>query len=323
MAEGGEEHVHDVDPNEDESDDDEVILNFDRLGAREPTPPPLPRGGGDGPHVPRRGNAWQKPIKVEYFSGDNQPWPVWKRMFERIATLNGWQNELPNRLFAHLRGQALEVACSLPDRELENYERLIGIFDRQFGPTKQKQLHLAELRNRFKKPTESYRELGREIKRLCALAYPEMDYEARQPYAKMHFCEAITETEIKLLILQSNTATLEDAMQMAEELTGYRKCIKDEAERQSKGRGRLVNAIAADDPLTECMKQNTESMKKMQDVLEKVLTNQEEEKKRRSNSKPKCWNCGQSGHLRGNCPLPLVPVPGNFNGPRMGGVPRP
>ena len=315
-------NVENVDQIENESDDEEVIINFDRMGVREPTPPPAQRDRGDGPNIPARDNAWGKPVKIENFTGDNQPWPVWRRMFERIATLNGWQNELPNRLFAHLRGQALEVACGLPDRKLEDYESLVEVLERQFGPTKQKQLHLAELRNKVKKPTESYRELGREIKRLCALAYPDMDYEARQPYAKMHFCEAISEIEIRLLILQSNTTTLEDAMQMAEELTGYRKCIKDETEKQGKNRNRLVNAVTAESSLAESLKHNADNMKKMQDVLEKVLNNQEEEKKKKTPTRPRCWNCGQIGHLRGDCPMPVAPPQGNFYGPRMRGAPR-
>jgi hypothetical protein len=98
---------------------------------------------------------------------------------ERIARLNNWNHEMANRLFAHLRGAPLEVSCGLPDHELENYNNLVEVLASQFGPARQKELHVVELRNLKLKDGKSFRELARSIRRLSELAY-DANYEERE-----------------------------------------------------------------------------------------------------------------------------------------------
>lgn len=307
-----------------ESDEDEVVFNFRQLPMRGPTPPIENHGKGDEPGTPNKKSPWNKPVKIEYYSGE-QPWPVWHRMFEKIAMLNGWKKELPNRLFAHLKGPALEVACSMPDRELEDYTSLVTTLDNQFGPAKQSELHLAELRSRKKKSSESFRELGRDIRKLSGLAYSTASYEERERLARVHFIDAIPEPEIKFLILQRKTSNLDEAVQAAEEIAGYKRWIDFDSEKsEPRQRGRHVNAVSVGDSFTECMKQNTESLKKVEETLAAMLSKQEDQNKRNrgfNQRNTRCYNCNQLGHLRRDCPAPIT-YQGNANRPSQRDVPR-
>ena len=307
-----------------ESEDEEVQLNFQGMAIRDPTPP-IRNGKGDGPVPAPRGN-WGKPVKVEPYAGELQSWPVWFRMFEKIAVINGWQEEKANWLFSFLRGPALEVACTLSDVELEDYNSLVDALDNQFGPTKQIELNIAELRNRRKRPTESYRELGRAIKKLSGLAYSTLNYDQRDKYAKVHFTEAITEKEIKLLVVQGKPATLDEAIKLAEEISSYRTWVNEDEDRYSGRENRHVNLVGEtgeNSAILESLKTTTNTMARLGTSMEKMIKEQQDRSPRRYPQTPKelrCWNCSQLGHRQADCRLPLQP--GNEVRPEPRGVRR-
>ena len=51
-------------------------------------------------------------------------------------------------LLVALKGQALEVACSLPKESQSNYNELVKALDRRFGTERQRTRHRAELTSR-------------------------------------------------------------------------------------------------------------------------------------------------------------------------------
>jgi hypothetical protein len=277
-----------------ESDDEEVTFQI----PRGPTPP-IRHAAGDGPSQYK---AWDKPIKIETFSGEKQPWRVWHRMFERIAGINKWEEERANRLFSLLRGPALEVACGLPDHELEHYDNLVHALDCQFGPARQAELHLAELRNRKKKPEESFRELGRAIKRLSTLAYDTSPYEVRERLAKADFIAAIPDKELKIMILQGKPSNLEEAVGLAEENAGYRKWA-GETEGKSKSSVRNVNNKDDETLISQFMKTNMENMQKIQEAVSQLTISQNQRRKK-PRSEIICYNCSQLGHYSNECTEP-------------------
>ena len=303
-----------------ESEDEEVMFNnFHQLPLRPPTPPRVPvlPDRGDNRQNPPPRPHFGKSMKIEHYTG-KQSWPIWIKMFEKIAKLNGWWgDDLASCLFAHLQGPALEVACNLPDNELENYVSLVTALKNQFGPAKQSELHLADLRNRTKNPEESYRELGRDIRKMSNLAYSDASYEERERLARVHFIDAITDNEMKFLILQRESNTLDEAIQLAEKLAGYKKWVNQDETKKS--RNRHVNAVTGEETMNAMLKQNEATFGRLENVMQKLLENQEEELKRKN--KPKCcYNCRQPGHIARECPAPRIP--GNSDRPRPRGGPR-
>ena len=239
-------------------------------------------------------------VKIENFNGDSsrvesssQDWTTWLQVFERVARMNRWGNEIANQLFAHLRGPALEVACNLPVEESENYDSLVAALETQFGPVKQSEVYLAELRHRVKKATESYRELGRSITLLCKRAYPNLSHVDRERIARTHFVDAIPVSELRLLVLQGKPGTINEAIQLAEELDGYRK-LELQRDNKTKGYVRNVNETPDSGDRLSSLED------KMNTVLQVVSSRSFGSKK--SNESRVCWSCSQRGHVARDCP---------------------
>ena len=288
MAHGGDGYVDhsDIESSAGSNEGEEVIFNYNA------------RGDGHRPKCgSRRSGSY---VKIENFCGEKQDWSTWFKVFSRVAKLNGWgADTVVNQLFAHLRGPALEVACALPDDDIDNYERLVEILEAQFGPAKHSELFLAELRNRVKKPKESYRELGRAITTLCKRAYPTLTYVERERMGRMHFIDAVPESELRLLLLQGRPAGLNEAVQLAEELDGYRKM--ETQRNQPPSRSSFVRNVTEGDH-----QMPSDFVTKLETVLDAVIQllpalsiNSEFKNHRR---RPTCWVCNEVGHVSRDCP---------------------
>jgi hypothetical protein len=291
MAEGDSPTAHIGDG----SDDDEITFRYQGQNNDMAEPGRLERG--DGP--PRQRNQkFEKPVKIDNFSGDSQPWKVWHRMFERICRYNGWI-DLANRLFGCLKGAALEVACGLPDDDLENYDTLVAILEGQFGPGRQAEKHLAELRNRVKQNDESYRELGRAITKLCMLAYPESTYGERQRHSKIYFVEAVPETELRMMISTARPTTLDEAIQLAEEFDGIRRLEKQRSHHAGTSKA-SVRAVTTDEE--NGRNQNDQCLKRIEDMVGKLCEATLGRQRPAGNvNNMRCWLCGQEGHFAKRC----------------------
>jgi hypothetical protein len=239
---------------------------------------------------------------VDYFTGEQQPWHVWLRMFERIAKINGWEREMAHRLFSHLRGPAHEVACGLQDLELEHYACLVRVLESQFGPSKQSELHLAELRNRKMKSNESFREIGRDIKKMSALAY-NCCYEERERQAKADFITALPDRDLRVMVLKDRPASLEEAIRLAEENSGYRKWAGD-IDKGTKNQVRNVSTEDGEMTLASCVKNNAEGIKQLQSTLNQLANQRTYSRRRKPRSEIMFYNCHQVGHYSSECQEP-------------------
>ncbi len=303
MAEGDCNRGQLQDNHDNESDSDSEVVFNDCVRHLDDPSSPTRYDRGDEPRCSKRDGFSRKEVKVDYFSGEGQSWPVWRHMFERIARMNGWGAELASQLFAHLRGSALEVACGLPDGDLEVYESLVNVLNLQFGPGRQAELHLAELRNRVKRPQESFRELGRSISKLCSLAYPDGTYEERQRHAKVYFVDAVPDSELRMMILQGRPTNLDEAIGLAEELDGYRRLEKQRcASKFNHGRGMLRNVNATNEN-----EGTDDRMKRIEDMIghlcDKIVPSPRRQQSDTRRDK-KCFNCGELGHIARRCVNP-------------------
>ena len=189
------------------------------------TPPERHVSGGAAAFVsPEKCN---KPVKIDYFDAEKQSWQTWYRVFEKTAHMNEWDEEKAARLFTHLRGAPLEVACGLPDNDIENYNLLVNTLEDQFGPSKQKILHVMRLRNMKMGKRQTFRELGIEIWKLSNLAY-DVSYEERQRLAMVDFLCALPDGEVRKHVFLGRPSNLNEAVRLAEVIAGYEKWCSDD-----------------------------------------------------------------------------------------------
>ena len=220
------------------------------------------------------------------------PWLEYQAHFEFCADINGWgDEESALYLAAKLKGPAQKV---LGDRRCRRgYAELTGMLSRSFGPGQHSEMYLAELRNRRRKVGETIQEMGLDIRRLGQLAYPEMDEEARDRLARMHFRDALDNQEIRVAIFQARPSTLEEAIEIATELDSYMEVEKNRAGKVSRPQARVV--ISQDDEIRQ-----------LREELAKLRSGQgsggRQNFRGRDLSEVTCYGCGQKGHYRRECP---------------------
>ena len=221
-------------------------------------------------------------------------------MFCKVASINCWEADIANHLFAHLRGPALEVACALPDEDSENYDCLVATLEAQFGPAKQPELYLFELSDIVKKSNESYRELGRRVMTLCKWAYPTLTFVERERAGRMHFIDAVTEAELCLFILQRKPVSLNEAVQLADEFSGYRKI---QTQHRNRSQSRFTSNVTEEEH-SGLPSRLDATVNTLAQLVPAHSINHGRNRRRR----PACWVCDKVGHISRFCPGRYVNV---------------
>ena len=220
------------------------------------------------------------------------PWRDYKEHFEACAAINDWAVKYKARfLAASLKGVAQQV---LGDKSEPSYHELMQLLERRFGPGQRAEVYLAELRGRQRKPNESIQELGHAIRRLTALAYPELARDAQDRLGKTHFIDAEPDKEIRVGIYRANPASLDEAIRIALEIESFM-----ETERMQHGvhRSRQVRSLEGNSQRVE---EELSRMRQHIQELEKELKSSKEYA-RKPNVRYRCWHCGQPGHIMRNC----------------------
>lgn len=111
--------------------------------------------------------------------------------------------------------------ADLEPHALQNYSSLCQRLEQRFGPGKEAETFLTELRARTRKSGENLQELGQAVQRLTSLAYPEL---------KRDVHERLADPEIRAGIFRAHPKNLDEAIRAAIETEAYLK-----AERQRQG----------------------------------------------------------------------------------------
>lgn len=120
--------------------------------------------------------------------------------------------------------------ADLEPHALQNYSSLCQRLEQRFGPGKEAETFLTELRARTRKSGENLQELGQAVRRLTSLAYPELKRDVHERLAQGHFSDAISDPEIRAGIFRAHPKNLDEAIRAAIETEAYLK-----AERQRQG----------------------------------------------------------------------------------------
>ena len=168
--------------------------------------------------------------------------------FENCAKFNHWSHV---EQLAHLRNSLKDEAGQvLWDSELNvtnSLSKLTKLLKDRFGGAAQSDKFKMELRSRLRQPRESLADLYRDIKRLMALGYPELDAKAREVIAVDRFIDSLGDADLALKIRERTPTTLDEALR-----AGLKQEVwnKDAARLRTDENGKPKTVRAAgDDPM--------------------------------------------------------------------------
>lgn len=175
----------------------------------------------------------RREVEPPKFDGKG-PWKDFILQFDACRTFNHWtDSEAAIRLYTSCKGDALStlsVNDVLPG-DL-SYNEMVMMMVKEFGPRQCVENYFMELNNKEQQIGESLHDLGKDIKRLVALAHPRTDRVERDRIAREHYKRAIADPELRKELFRSAPETLDDAIMKAEIVDSFSK--SEQARRRSK-----------------------------------------------------------------------------------------
>ncbi|HSN23495.1 MAG TPA: hypothetical protein VLS45_04905, partial [Methylomicrobium sp.] len=154
----------------------------------------------------------RRQLKAPTFNGTGN-FETFLAQFENCARFNRW-NSLEQ--LAHLRNSLSEAAGQIlwdSGPEVTNsLSRLTKLLKERFGGAAQSDRYRMELRSRIRQPRETLSDLHRDIKRLIALGYPELDAAAREVIAVDRLLDSLGDPDLALKIRERTPSTLDEAL---------------------------------------------------------------------------------------------------------------
>ena len=263
----------------------------------------------------------RKPVKLpEDFDG-KQPLKEYLMHFERCALINGWnQEEKAMFLTASLRGESRKLLSGLTVSDGQQYAKIVERLELRFGVEKQAELHQARLLNRRQFEGESLQMLATDIRSLVDLAYQDVNTPVQERFAVQHFIDALSEKDDRLYLRREKPSTLDEALSLARELESLRLLDSNNSFRRAGSKVRAMETERTQlqmqvDGLQNKIDQQQQQLEAQENIitqLNEFLPRQRQSQSNNTNRNQgsqgsqrrgwECWNCGERGHLRKECP---------------------
>jgi len=107
-----------------------------------------------------------------------------------------------------------------------SFRKLVYTLRGRYSGERQAEKYRAELQIRRRKCAESHSDLHQEIRRLMALAYPQLTADAREEIACDHFTNALNDAEFALKVKKRAPMTLDETLRIALRLEAWQKSIQ-------------------------------------------------------------------------------------------------
>ena len=150
--------------------------------------------------APRQeGRSGHRPAApIQRFNNKTIGWPAWFRHFKAVADVHGWdKDQRALQMVSYLDEKAMNVAQELSDRELYDYDVLVGLLSARFDPASR----VSASRSRFHGWTRRHQEdadaYADSITELCRLGYPQSSPELRQELISEQFVRGQSDPELK------------------------------------------------------------------------------------------------------------------------------
>jgi len=224
-------------------------------------------------------------LKPDTFDG-TVPLRDFLTQFNLIARINAWSDAVKAvALASSLRGKARAVLDGISEIENLKFEELQSKLELYFGEGHLARTYYAQFTNRKQKSFEDLTALGSDIERLSRLAYPECAKEVRDKIACAQFIAALKDGFIKRTLQLEGVNSLRTALERAMAIKAIQEnsFIKGNDFRKEKERNKFMNKNRED----------------------KEGTGRKDNKFQREGKslfKKECWQCGEQGHFRSECP---------------------
>ena len=252
------------------------------------------------------GATYRRPnVMPESFDG-TKSWTDYLLYFEACAQVNGWNvEEMGKYLVVCLRGHAQLVLSGLPPADRMNYRQLVKCLNNRFSPEHETDFFKVQLRGRTRKSRESLPELAQDITRLVYKAYPRAPREVHDNLTLDYFVEAITDSELRWRVIQSNPKTLNDAVSVASRMEAFQM-----AEKQRTQQRRNVHMVTKSNVSESNLRNLSSKLDEISKELQLLKTSENKDQKtnktavRSGSNKNKfqCFSCGSYDHLARDCP---------------------
>ena len=150
--------------------------------------------------VPRQdGRSSHRPAApIQRFNSKNIGWPAWFRHFKAVADVQGWdKDQRALQMVSYLDEKAMNVAQELSDRELYDYDALVGLLSARFDPASRVSASRSRFHGRTRRHQEDADTYADAITELCRLGYPQSSPELRQELISEQFVLGQSDPELK------------------------------------------------------------------------------------------------------------------------------
>jgi len=228
-------------------------------------------------------------FKPDIFDG-SVPLREYLTQFDLIAQINTWPDVVKAvALASSLRGKTRAVLDGVNEIENLKFEELRSRLELHFGEEHLAQTFYTQFTNRKQKPFEELAALGADIERLSRLSYPKCTKEIRDKVACAQFIAALSNSFIKRTFQLEGVSSLRAALE----------------------RAMAIKAILGNSSSEEYGKRNEFYKGRGKGNFNKKDHGNKEgaggsfdrtQRERKTLSKKECWQCGEQGHFRSECP---------------------
>jgi len=157
-------------------------------------------------------------LKPPKFDGQTSFETFWAQ-FTNCAEHNMWSKPQKSvYLKSSLDNDVANILWDYDKDEISSLSGLTRILKNRYGGKSFTEKHRIELRNRRRRPDESISNLHVDIRRLAALAFPNVKRKARESIACDHFLDALDNPDLALKIRERQPSSLDSALRIALQL---------------------------------------------------------------------------------------------------------